>query len=583
MENPVSDKAFAPTHRKGEGFYEYFDYVSHPFVPPPELSGNKGAVHPVCIVGGGPVGLAVALDLARFGIRSVVMQQNNTLNYGSRAGCLSRRSLEIFDRLGVVDAFMRTGLPWVTGYCYYGDKEVLRFDMPAGANEKYPPMLNIPQNFVEQYLLDAANKSELIEIRWQQKVIAVKPKPGEAAVLTIDTAAGAYELRADWILATDGARSTVRKSLGLQLQGETFEGRYLIADIRLETNRQVGRLAWFDPPSNPGSTILMHKMTDEIWRFDYQLSSDVSDEDAVDPASVSALIAKHLAMMGEAGKWELSWISIYKANALSLERYRHGNVLFLGDAAHPIPIFGVRGLNSGLDDAHNLAWKLACVMQGRADESLLDTYSIERVAATAENLRNAKKSTVFMCPPSPAYSLMREAALSLALEDRWLSSLINPRQSAPVRYESSPISSPEDESLFDGGPAVGEPMRQAAIRAARGQQIDFLAQAVSKQFLAVWFSRQSRWPDTLACRLDRLVKDGVPLQYCVVAEKAPEGAAWWLEDVGGACATAYGVRQEALYLIRPDGYVAGRWAGCAVEEIEKVMRRIFCVEAQHEI
>lgn len=583
MENPVSDKAFTPTHHKGEGFYEYFNYVSHPFEPPPELLGGKELVHPVCIVGGGPVGLAVALDLARFGVRSVVMQQSDTLNYGSRAGCLSRRSLEIFDRLGVVDAFMRTGLPWVTGYCYYRDKEVLRFDMPAGANEKFPPMLNIPQNFVEQYLLDAANESELIEIRWQQKVVAVKAESGGATVLTVETARGPYELQADWVLATDGARSTVRKSLGLQLQGETFEGRYLIADIRFETNRQVGRLAWFDPPSNPGSTILMHKMTDEIWRFDYQLSPDVSDEEAVDPAGVSALIARHLAMMGETGKWELSWISIYRANALSLEHYRHGNVLFLGDAAHPIPIFGVRGLNSGLDDAHNLAWKLACVMQGVADESLLDTYSIERVAATAENLRNAKKSTVFMCPPSPAYCLMREAALSLAVRDRWLSSLINPRQSAPVRYESSPISSPEDESMFEGGPAVGEPMRQAPIRAGRGRQIDFLAQAVSKQFLVLCFSRQSRLPGKLASRLDQLIKDGVPLQYCVVAEDAPEGADWWLEDVDGKCATAYGVREEALYLIRPDGYVAGRWDGCAVEEIETVMRRIFCVEAQHEI
>src|SRR5690606_28448945 len=126
------------------------------------------------------------------------------------------------------------------------------------------------------------------------------------------------------------------------------------------------RLAWFDPPSNPGSTILMHKQPDNIWRIDYQVRDDEDPAEAVKPENVLPRVKAHLEMMGETSAWEPLWITIYRANALTLERYRHQRVLFAGDAAHLVPIFGVRGANSAIDDADNLGWKLAYVIKGLA-------------------------------------------------------------------------------------------------------------------------------------------------------------------------------------------------------------------------
>ena len=208
----------------------------------------------------------------------------------------------------------------------------------------------------------------------------------------------------------------MREALGLQLKGTSYEGRYVIVDIELKSDRPTERLAWFDPPSNPGSTILIHIQPDNIWRIDYQLRDDEDPEEAVKPENVIPRVRSHLEMMGETGDWSPIWITIYKAHALSLEDYRHGRVLFAGDAAHLVPIFGVRGANSGIDDADNLAWKLAFVVKGLASDRLLDTYSQERVFATRENLSYGTKTTEFMAPPSFAFELMRHAALSLAVK-----------------------------------------------------------------------------------------------------------------------------------------------------------------------
>src|SRR4029077_15004396 len=193
----------------------------------------------------------------------------------------------------------------------------------------------------------------------------------------VDTPEGSYRLRCSYVIAADGARSQVRKLLGLPFLGSSFAGRYLIADIRLPSTYPTERRAWFDPPSNPGSTVLMHKQPEDIWRIDYQLHEHDDEAVEVQPERVRARVQRHLDFIGEEGDWELIWTSVYSARSLVLESYVHGHVLFAGDAAHLVPIFGVRGLNSGFADAHNLAWKLAWVLRGNADGAILQTYASE--------------------------------------------------------------------------------------------------------------------------------------------------------------------------------------------------------------
>jgi 3-(3-hydroxy-phenyl)propionate hydroxylase len=524
----------------------------------------------VVVVGGGPVGYSTALGLANHGVPVVLIEADDSVCSGSRAICISRRSLEIVERLGAVDGFLKVGLPWTGGRSYSRDTEVLHFTMPQDENQKLPPMVNLAQFLIEQFLLDAAlAKPDLIDIRWQTKVTAIDACE-DGARLTLSTPQGDYALDADWVVAADGGRSFLRESLGLPLKGTSYEGRYVIVDILLDSSRPTERLAYFDPPCNPGSTVLVHKQPDNVWRIDYQLRDGEDPDEAIKPENVLPRVRSLLEMMGETGAWNPIWMGIYKANALTLESYRHGRVLFAGDAAHLVPIFGVRGANSGIDDADNLAWKLAFVVKGLASDKLLDSYSIERVAATHENLSYGTKSTEFMAPPSFAFDLMRMAVLSLAVKHAGVRSLINPRQSSAITYNASPLNAaPERSAAFAAGPVPGAVLPECPVTLAGGDEPHegHLTDLVQPCFTAFYFAEEPTLPADLRGLAATLGQRGIPFKLVPVtrhlggAGSVPHG---W--DHTGRLFTMYGAQPGTLYLVRPDGHVLARWREANVTE-----------------
>ncbi|MCP3717101.1 FAD-dependent oxidoreductase [Paraburkholderia sp. CNPSo 3281] len=529
----------------------------------PELDdGREAQRHAVTIVGGGPVGLAIALGLAKHGVRSVLIEADESVCYGSRAICISRRSLEIVERLSALDGFLAKGLPWTGGRSFYRNDEVLHFTMPQDENQKLPPMVNLAQYHIEQFLLDAAERhADLIDIRWRTKVTALQ-HDAYGATLSLSTPAGDYIAQTDWLIAADGGRSTVRESLGLKLQGTSYEGRYVIVDILLDSARPTERLAYFDPASNPGSTVLVHKQPDNVWRIDYQLRDGEDADEAIKPENVMPRVQSLLDMMGETASWSPVWITIYKANALTLERYRHGRVLFAGDAAHLVPIFGVRGANSGIDDADNLAWKLAYVVKGLASDALLDSYSDERVYAAHENLSYGTKSTEFMAPPSFAFDLMRTAVLSLAREHAAVRSLINPRQTSAIAYTASPLNAASD--AFANGPAPGTVLPECPLTIVdqAGSREGHVTDLLAPGFTAFYFSEDGATPAPLAALDTTLAARALPFALVPLAQRQPADASrrsGW--DRTGRLFPMYGAQPGALYLVRPDGHVLGRWHG----------------------
>jgi 3-(3-hydroxy-phenyl)propionate hydroxylase len=402
----------------------------------PRLSDDEADI---LIVGAGPVGLALAADLARHGRRPVVIDGKDAIAWSSRAICLSRRSQEIFDRIGAGEAFAAKGLPWSRGKTFYRDSLAFELEMPFGPEDRHAPFINLQQYYSEQFLLDAARAAAGPDVvRWNHMVRSVE-QADDHVLVEVETPEGVRTLKAGWLVAADGARSAVRQALGLKLKGDSYEGRYLIADIAVEgIERPVERHVWFDASSNPGSTVILHVQPDGIWRIDIQLGEGDGDE-LLEEERLIPLLQAQLDMMGVTAGWTLVWKSIYRAHALTLDSYRHGRVMLAGDAAHLVPIFGVRGLNSGIDDAHNLGWKLALVAAGTAPAGLLDSYSSERLRATRENLAAATKSTWFMSPPTPGFERMRDAVLSLSGSHRWASELLNPRQSTAHVYDGSPV------------------------------------------------------------------------------------------------------------------------------------------------
>src|SRR4029079_6905443 len=219
-----------------------------------------------------------------------------------------------------------------------------------------------------------------------------------------------------------------------------------------------------EPAANPGGTVLIHKQPDDMWRIDYQLREGESEEEAVKGARSRARVGAILSDIGHTRPWELEWWSVYSANTLCLDDYRHGRVFIIGDAAHIVPIFGVRGLNNGLADAENIGWKLALVLHGEADDRLLDSYSPERRGATLDVFANATKSTRFMTPPTRGWRLAAEAALSLSLRHEFPRGLANPRQMQPYTYSESPLTPfAKRDAEFAGGPLCGSAAPNAEI------------------------------------------------------------------------------------------------------------------------
>jgi 3-(3-hydroxy-phenyl)propionate hydroxylase len=518
----------------------------------PAPTNNKAIT--VLVVGGGPVGLTLAALLAKYGVSVTVAEADAGYCTGSRAICMSRRSQEIMGWIGADAKMSSVGLPWTGGRSYWRDKEVLNFQMPHDTTQRFAPMVNIQQYYVEQYADEAMLAMGLKDaVLWNTKVLSVSPANNsvEATLAAADGTISA--MTADYVVACDGGKSTVRESFGLKLQGVQYDGKYVIVDIEQETKRPVERLAWFDPPSNPGSTILMHRQPGNIWRIDYQVRDDEDPIEAVKPENVLPRVQSHLDMIGETAPWKPLWISIYNAKCLTLPNYRppegKGRVFFAGDAAHLVPIFGVRGLNSGLDDAGNLAWKLASVINGlipaKAHESLLDSYSTERLHATHENLKYGAKSTEFMAPPHHGFSLMREAALRLASVDTKVSSLINPRQSTPIEYVGSQL------NITAG---AGLPAPEAILDAACGHGAQYVSQLLGKHWLLIEFCHSD--PSVLPLTLQTAIS--MPARLRHIPLKSSDSPQAW---------ERFGATEGLCVLIRPDGYISGRWASASMIDL----------------
>ena len=518
--------------------------------------------HTVVIAGAGPIGLVAALELARHGVKSVVLESERQVCEGSRAIVFTRRSMEILQQVGVADRVTATGLPWRFGNSFYRGQRVFRMEAPHDPDDRFFPMINLQQQFLEEYLVEAAQASALIELRWGNRVNAVEQGERTARV-EVDTPDGPYTLETDWLVAADGARSAIRTLMGLKLEGASYEGRFVIADIRIDLPLPTERLAFFDPDWNPGNTILMHREPHGIWRVDYQLPANETPEQALAPESMKARIDAQLAMIGHAGvPWEMDWSSVYSARTLTLPDYQQGRVLFTGDAAHVLPIFGVRGANTGFQDAQALAWRLALVVRGVSPEPLLASYSTERVAAAREIIDEAGKSTRFMTPPTRGFRLLRDAVLSLSLSQPFVGPLYHWRTSRPHEYSHSALNSPgDDNALFKAGPSHGAPPQNVRLNAD-----DHLLDHLDHGFALLYVTDAPAMPEDLMAVVNSCRAQGLPLRVLAITGQQPgavqavTGADDTLADASGQLRQRYGLHSAgSAYLLRPDQHVCARW------------------------
>src|SRR6201746_1064924 len=431
-----------------------FGYRRHP--DQDRVGANE---HPVIVVGAGPVGLSLAIDLAQRGQPVVLLDDTDRIGEGSRAICFSKRSLEYWDRLGVAGRMVDKGVVWSVGRIFHGAEQLYQFNLLPEQGHKMPAFINLQQFYAEAYLVERAAQLPEIDLRWRNRVSALEAR-NDHVVLTIETPDGPYRLAARYVVACDGARSSLRRLVGADFKGQQFEDQFLIADVKMTAEFPTERWFWFDPPFHAGRSALLHKQPDDIWRIDLQLNPDADPAVEKRPENVRPRIAR---MLGH-DKFEFEWISIYKFQCRRMEKFIHGRVIFAGDAAHQVSPFGARGANSGLEDAANLAWKLERVLRRSSPETLIESYQDERSAAADENIRESTRSTDFMAPAS------RKGVLWLARETEFGKRMINGgRLSIPSIYDS-PLSTP-DRDTWRGGPRPGASMPDAPIAARGGDPI----------------------------------------------------------------------------------------------------------------
>ena len=553
-----------------------FQRLTFEYVRSRDQGAATPARHPVVVVGAGPVGLALAIDLAQREIPVVLLDNDNTLSTGSRAICFAKRTLEIFDRLGCGDRMVEKGVSWNVGKVFFKEEQIYSFDLLSEAGHERPAFINLQQYYVEGYLAERAARLPRIDLRWKNKVTGVEQHDDHVS-LTIETPDGPYRLEADYVAACDGSRSAMRQLIGQESKGRIFRDRFLIADVKMKHEAPAERWFWFDPVFHPNQSVLLHRQPDGVWRIDFQLGWDADPDEEKKPENiiprVKALLA-HSTMKD--AEFELEWASVYTFACLRMDRFRHGRVIFAGDSAHGVSPFGARGANSGVQDAENLAWKLAAVVGNRAPDALLDTYSDEREYAADENIRNSTRATDFITPKSDISRLFRDAVLELSKSQPFARTLVNSgRLSVPATLHSSVLNTADGEA-FAGCMVPGSAAADAPLVRADTSHT-WLLRELGADFTVLVAAGES---DRLAGAiqdLDGTAGASVKVLRVALAQETVGKSRGDVLDAEGLLAQRYDLRPGTVVLFRPDQHVCARWRKPTADQVKAAIQRALAI------
>ena len=502
----------------------------------------------VGIVGAGPVGLITALRLADAGVSSVLLDLKPELvRQGSKACLIQGDVLEILDKAGCAGPIAEEGVIWTVARTYVRNKVMRSTEYPHGPG--FGPFINISQYRIEQVLADAVTINPRCELRWGHEVVAVDQDTDSVTVRARSVDGEEHDLRFAYLVAADGVRSRMRELMGADWTGYTHADRFLITDIKATLPLAKERHFHYDPTFNPGRQLVMHPQPNDIWRIDWQLPPDAD----IDAERADGRFDERVrAVIGDI-PYEVDWVSTYRFHQRVVVRLLVGRVLFAGDAAHALPPYGSRGMNSGIQDADNLAWKLGAILGGQGGDGLLETYHTERYAAAKENLRVTEATIRFMVPPSRLRRWTRSVLLTLshsvgAARDR----VDSGRMAEPYVYADSAIVQPQN-----GNSLLGSFVPDGVVE-VDGQRTRLRELLPGDGFAALCFAGDAENAVALVDSVRSAAAD-VPISVAVLLpDTLPTGTLPTGVTVAHADTELFALYGMGWWLVRPDGHLAAR-------------------------
>jgi 3-(3-hydroxy-phenyl)propionate hydroxylase len=516
----------------------------------------------VAVLGNGPVGQTAALMLARWGVPVVLLDQRGRRDAaGSKSIVQQRDVLDAWDVVGAGRRIADEGVTWTTARTFYRDAELFSLTFAGDEGLRFPPFVNISQSRTEQILDERIAAQPLISVRWGHRVTALE-QDAAGVTVTCATAAGPAVLRADYAVACAGAHGEdVRRMLGVRFDGQTFGDLFLICDIRTDLPGWAReRRFYFDPPWNPGRQVLIHPCPDSTYRMDWQVPAGFDETASARDARIRQIIGDR--------PYQVLWSSVYKFSSRVADRMRAGRVLLAGDLAHQLSPFGARGLNSGVQDAENAAWKIAFVLRGWAPDALLDSYHAERHAAACENLEVTSATMRFLVPGTDAERRHRLATLDRAATDPAARPAVDSgRLAEPFWYTASPLTTPDP-----GRPFGGRPPRGAVPPPGPGILVPDVAASAAERAGAQPLRALAREGFLLLCASGA---DVAAARRAAAAVAAPVRVldAGSLPDSGAGLARTGLAGPGEVWVIRPDAHAAAALRDPGEAEIAAALRR----------
>lgn len=545
----------------------------------------------VLVVGAGPTGLLAAALLARCGIPVRILDKSSIAAKESRAFAVQARTLELMLSLGLADTFMARGI-LATGARIYVDGKpaaALDLDIVARRDTPYPTILFLPQSDVEEILNEDLAR---LGIAVERGVTATSlAQSGDGVTITVeDEADRAERIEAAYVIGADGAHSMVRKALGLSFEGAAYPRTFLLADCKVEGPLEAGPLTLFlNGLDVAGYFPLRGRAYGRVLALEAPSEADPSmASQGSSPVSLAEIEAAFRAAAGQAFSLrDPIWMSRYRIHHRGVDRYGVGRVFVAGDAAHIHSPVGGQGMNTGLQDVANVAWKIALAIKAGAPAALLDSYDAERRPVGQKVTQFADRGFQMVTTKASWVSALRDAAAPLfgavmARSDALRARAFHFVSQLGIRYHPGPAVQDEAGANWSDGPAPGRRAPDAVI--ARGVTVFDLIGGYRFHLLA--FSRPALSEEQVADAAAEFakVRAGMPdLSTHLVAHSTFGRGDALVQAETGAVFGAYGIDHatpQGLYLIRPDGHVAWRsrafdWAGCrrfVAERFGKVRR-----------